>query len=69
MRRPGSLAGDILGRHLLLESLTEHRAKFLCATQVSLQAELQIYLIVRCFIYYHSALHQLHLLPAVNKLQ
>ena len=36
--------GDILGRPLLSESMSEHIAKFLCTIEVLLQAELEIYL-------------------------
>jgi hypothetical protein len=65
------LRGDILGRYLLPDSLSEHIrvAIFLCAIEASLQAELQDYSIVRRFIYHHSAPHKLLLLPSVNKLQ
>jgi hypothetical protein len=45
-----------------------HRQNFF-VIEVSLQAELPNYLIVRCFIYHHSALHQLLLLSPIKKLQ
>jgi len=61
--------GDILGHHLLQESLSEDINKISFVTEVSLQAELLNYLIVRFFIYYHSALHQHLLLSPINKLQ
>jgi len=61
-------SGDILAHHLLQESLSEYIAK-ISVIEVSLQAELPNYSIVRCFIFHHSALHQLLLLSLINKLQ
>jgi len=61
-------SGDILGHHLLQESLSEYIAKNFFVTEVSLQTELPNYLTVRCFIYHHSALYQLLLLSPINKL-
>jgi len=54
---PGGLeaSGDILGGHLLQESLSDHIVKF---SLFSLRAVLTNYLTVHCIIYHHSALHQ-----------
>ena len=50
---------DILCCHCYWKRCLTTSPKFLCSIEVSLRAELTNYLIVRCIIYHHSALHQL----------
>jgi len=47
-------SGDISGRHLLQESLSDHIVKFSLFSQ---REVLTNYLTVRCIIYHHSAHH------------